>query len=102
MRGWQRAGWICWLASSLAWAGNARPVSPAGGQPAPAGAWPATVDRQLSQHEAEVSRLRKEVAMEESDSRKAGERLDQQDRTIAKLQRQLQAIRTAGPAPGGP
>jgi septal ring factor EnvC (AmiA/AmiB activator) len=77
-------------------------VSAAGGQPELAGAWSATVDRQLSQHEAEVSRLRKAVAMEESDNRKAGERLDQQDRTIAKLQRQLRAIRTTGPASGGP
>lgn len=99
MRGWQWAGWVCLLWSSLAWAGSGqRP--PSNERAAPTQASSAKVDRKLSQREAEVGRLRKAVDKQESDSRKASERLQQQDRTINELHRQLQAIQAIKPAAG--
>lgn len=43
-------------------------------------------------HESEVRQLQQDVATQESASRQASERLQQQDRTIAELQKQLQDI----------
>jgi hypothetical protein len=40
-----------------------------------------------------VKRLEQDVARRESDSKRASERLQQQDQAIAELQKQLQALR---------
>jgi chromosome segregation ATPase len=45
--------------------------------------------QQLRKHGAEVAQLELEVGRQESRSREAGRRLDEQDRRIAELQRQL-------------
>ena len=108
MRGWQWAGWVCLQWSSLAWAGHGLQPLPSANNHAEAlmqtqtQAQSAKVDRQLSKREAEVRRLRKAVDKQESDSRKASERLRQQDRAILELRRQLQAIQAAKPGAGSP
>ncbi len=51
--------------------------------------------RQLARHRAEVLRLQRDVARQEADSTRAGARLQQQDKTIAELQRQLRALEAA-------
>ena len=47
---------------------------------------------QLHAHNVEVTRLQHEVTAEESHSRQASEQLQEQDRQIARLQRQLEAL----------
>ncbi|MCW8808832.1 MAG: hypothetical protein OQK79_12105 [Rhodanobacter sp.] len=104
MRGWQWAGWVCLQWSSLAWAGHGQQPLPSANNHAAAStqAPSAKVERQLSKREAEVRRLRKTVDKQESDSRKASERLRQQDRAIIELRRQLQAIQATKPGAGSP
>ncbi len=76
-----------------------------------AAAWPAhavNVDakaelpaqtRQLARHQVDMQRLQHDVARQEADSERASERLRQQDKVIAELQRRLQALETpAAPA----
>jgi septal ring factor EnvC (AmiA/AmiB activator) len=53
---------------------------------------PAQLRQQLRKHDAEVARLQQQVVEQESHSRQAADRLDEQDRQIATLQRQLEAI----------
>ena len=53
---------------------------------------PAQLRQQLRKHDAEVARLQQQVVEQESHSRQAADRLDEQDRQIAALQRQLEAI----------
>jgi chromosome segregation ATPase len=58
--------------------------------------------RQRMKHDqAEVSRLQREVARQESDSLRASQRLQQQDQQIAALHRELAKLRN-GPAAGQP
>ncbi|MDO1530575.1 photosystem II protein PsbQ [Fulvimonas sp. R45] len=57
------------------------------------------LDRDIAARKAEVARLRQGVAQQESQSREAATRLQQQDRDIAELKRQLQALKAA-PAAG--
>jgi septal ring factor EnvC (AmiA/AmiB activator) len=91
-------GVVCLMASSLAWASSGEPMpqQPAGSTKA---AQPslAEVRQRLARHQAEVSRLEQDVAKQESDSKQASERLQQQDRTITELRQQLQAL-SAKPA----
>ena len=56
------------------------------------------VQQRLAQHQAEVKRLEQDVARQESDSRQASERLQQQDQAIAELRRQLEALHAKSPA----
>lgn len=73
------------------------PVLADGGpeQAAVAGATPAHVllRQQVRAHGVEVTQLQREVSAQESHSHQASERLVEQDREIARLQRQLQALR---------
>lgn len=48
-----------------------------------------------------MKRLERDVDKQESDSRRASERLQQQDQTIAELRKQLDALKSA-PAAGEP
>lgn len=57
------------------------------------------VQQRLAQHQAEVKQLEQAVARQESDSKRASERLQQQDQAIAELQKQLDALH-AKPAAG--
>ncbi len=52
---------------------------------------------QLAQHRAKVERLQQRVGQLESQNGQASSRLQQQDRDIAELRRQLQAARGAAP-----
>ncbi|RDS79842.1 hypothetical protein DWU98_15460 [Dyella monticola] len=55
----------------------------------------ATVSQQVAQHQAEVQHLQKDVSQQESASEQAAEQLQQQDRTIAELRKQLKAAQDA-------
>jgi chromosome segregation ATPase len=69
-------------------------TGPAQSQPAALSTHAAVkVQRQLIRGEAEVKRLERDVHQQESDSQRASERLQQQDQTIAELQKQLQTLR---------
>jgi septal ring factor EnvC (AmiA/AmiB activator) len=60
------------------------------------------LDRQVAESKAEVAQLQQGVAQQESQSRQAAVRLQQQDGTIAELKRQLQALQARSPsAPAG-
>ncbi|MGH8159053.1 MAG: hypothetical protein ACREPQ_13105 [Rhodanobacter sp.] len=73
------------------------PSHPAGKQdPAPVSVPQAR--QRLAQHQAEVKRLEQDVARQESDSKQASERLQQQDQAIDELQRQLDALHAKPPA----
>ena len=56
------------------------------------------VRQRLTRNQAEVKRLEQDVARQESDSKQASERLQQQDQAIADLQKQLDALRAKPPA----
>jgi post-segregation antitoxin (ccd killing protein) len=53
---------------------------------------PRQLGQRLRRHDAEVARLQEQVIEQESHSRRAADRLDEQDRQIATLQRQLEAL----------
>jgi len=54
----------------------------------------------VARQRAEVQRLQRDVAAQESGSHAAAQRLKQQDEEIAELQRQLQAAQSSGAAAG--
>ena len=54
----------------------------------------------VARQRAEVQRLQRDVAAQESGSHAAAQRLKQQDAEIAELQRQLQAAQPPGAAAG--
>ncbi|HWX67528.1 MAG TPA: hypothetical protein VNZ27_13995 [Rhodanobacter sp.] len=76
------------LASTASWAGSDQARSQPAGQ---AAALPRTGQR-LTRHQAEVKRLEKDVAKQESESQQASKRLQQQDQAIAELQKQLREL----------
>jgi chromosome segregation ATPase len=55
---------------------------------------PPPSDRQLVRSQVEVKRLEQDLDKRESASKRASERLQQQDQTIAELRKQLQELRT--------
>lgn len=57
------------------------------------------VNQRVTQHQVEVQRLQQDVSQQESASQQAAERLEQQDRTIAELRRQLKAAQDGAKAP---
>jgi septal ring factor EnvC (AmiA/AmiB activator) len=59
------------------------------GQAAPA---QVHLKRQLRARGAEIVQLQRQLTEQESHSRQASDRLDEQDREIARLQRQLEAL----------
>jgi peptidoglycan hydrolase CwlO-like protein len=93
MRCLQLFGMVCFLTSSLAWAGSGEPTAQAAGSPKAAQLSLSEVRQRVAQHQAQISQLQQDVSRQESDSKQASERLQQQDRTITELQQQLQALR---------
>jgi septal ring factor EnvC (AmiA/AmiB activator) len=59
----------------------------------------ANLDQRVAKNQADVERLQQNVGQQESASREAAERLQQQDRTIAQLRQQLKAAPEASKAP---
>ncbi|GLQ46365.1 hypothetical protein GCM10007862_14160 [Dyella lipolytica] len=57
------------------------------------------VNQRVVKSQAEVEHLQKDVGQQESASRQAAERLQQQDRTIAELREQLKAAQEASKRP---
>jgi len=72
---------------SAAWASDRAASLPA----APAKSL-STTRQQLANSQAEVKRLEQDLDRQESDSRRASERLQQQDQAIAELQKQLRQL----------
>lgn len=64
--------------------GDRAPASPAAGV--------APIQRQLSQRNAEVDRLARDVAAQEARSREAARRLAEQDRALERLRRELREL----------
>jgi chromosome segregation ATPase len=69
---------------------NGGPEQAAAGAAAPAAV---RLKQQLRAHGAEVSRLQREVRQQELNSRQASQRLEDREREVARLQRQLEALR---------
>ena len=91
-------GALCLMASSLAWASNGEPTPPSTSSTKAAQPSPSEIKQRLAQHQVEVKRLEQAVTSQESDSKRASERLQQQDQAIAQLQKQLDALRAKSPA----
>ena len=85
---------IVFVIGSTAWARGQAKSSP--GVPAVVKS-PAAAQQQLVSRQAEVKRLKQDLDRQESDSKRASERLQQQDHAIAELQKQLHELQ-AGPA----
>ncbi|MBE1162914.1 hypothetical protein [Dyella acidiphila] len=82
------------LVSALAVAGPQAASSSTAGAPAVA-----RMNQRIAQHQAEVDHLQQNVGQQESASREAADRLQQQDRTIAALRQQLKAAQDAAGKP---
>ena len=93
MRCLQLLGLMCFMASSLAWAGSGEPTAQAAGSPKAAQPSLSEVRQRVDQHQARINQLQQDVSRQESNSKQASARLQQQDRTITELQQQLQALR---------
>jgi peptidoglycan hydrolase CwlO-like protein len=98
MRYWLLAGLIGLMAVPAARADGGQLPPQAAAKPVAAQASLTQAQRHLVQHQAEVKRLDPAVASQESDSKRASERLQQQDQAIAELQKQLDALRAKSPA----
>jgi septal ring factor EnvC (AmiA/AmiB activator) len=79
------------MAVSTAWAGGQAKSSSA--VPASMKS-PSAAQQQLVSRQVEVKRLEQDLSLQESDSRRASERLQQQDQAIAELQKQLHELQT--------
>lgn len=84
----------CLLASPLV---AAAPQAASGSAANPASV--TRLNQRIAQHQAEVEHLQKNVGQQESASRAAADRLQQQDRTIAALRQQLKAAQDAAGKP---
>ena len=82
----------------VAWATGGNPPPQPVGKQGPVQVSAEQARQRVAQHQAEVLRLEQDVARQESDSRQASERLQQQDQAIADLQKQLDALRAKPPA----
>ena len=83
-----------------AWAGKSATAAPVRGGSVVVSSLPAARQR-MKHDQAEVVRLQREVARQESDSQRASRRLQQQDRQIAELHREL-SPRPDNPTAGYP
>lgn len=92
----QLIGVIGFAMISTAWAG-ADQAGPHRAGPA-ASSLP-TVHQRVVRSQAEVKRLERDLARQESDRKQASKRLQQQDQAIAELQEQLHELQ-AGPSAG--
>jgi septal ring factor EnvC (AmiA/AmiB activator) len=61
----------------------------------------AGVNQRVAQNQTEVAHLQQDVGQQESASQQAAERLQQQDRTIEELKRELKAAQDAKKPAGG-
>ncbi|NII73851.1 septal ring factor EnvC (AmiA/AmiB activator) [Dyella sp. SG562] len=77
-----------------AWAGQQA------GAAAPAPAPKAEAEHRVASKNAEVQRLQHDVASQEAQSEQADRRMEQQDRAIAELRQQLEALKSTKAAPG--
>jgi septal ring factor EnvC (AmiA/AmiB activator) len=77
-----------------AWAGQQLGAS------APAPAPKAEAEHRVASKNAEVQRLQHDVASQEAQSEQADRKMEQQDRAIAELRQQLEALKSAKAAPG--
>ena len=98
MRYWLFAGLIGFMAVPAARADGGKPPSHTAAKPVAAQASLTQAQQHLAQHQAEVKRLEQAVTSQESDSKRASERLQQQDQAIAELQKQLDALRAKSSA----
>ena len=57
------------------------------------------VNQRVAQHQAEVQRLQQDVSQQESASQQAADRMQQQDRAIAELRKQLKAAQDSAKTP---
>ena len=85
-------GVMSFMLSAAPWAAADTSMPPAAGSSAAPMSLPQARQR-LAKHQAEVKRLEQDVAKQESDSKQASERLQQQDHAIAELQKQLDVLR---------
>lgn len=97
MRYLQVFGVMGFMLSATAWAAVDTSAAPAAGSHAAPTSLPQARQR-LAQHQVEVTRLEHDVAVQESDSKQASERLQQQDHAIAELHKQLDALQAKPPA----
>jgi hypothetical protein len=84
---WLPLPWLLFVALPVLSDGG--PEQAAVANTVPAHAW---LKQQLRAHHNEVTRLQHEVTAQESDSSRASERLQERDREIVRLQRQLEAL----------
>lgn len=89
MRLTQLAVAIGFMAVPTAWAGGQVTSTPA--LPASVNS-PSTARQQLVSRQVEVKRLKQDLSRQESDSRRASERLQQQDQAIDELKKQLHEL----------
>jgi hypothetical protein len=82
------------FAAMPAWAGQQQ------GAAAPAPAPKAEAEHRVASKNAEVQRLQHDVASQEAQSEQADRRMEQQDRAIADLRQQLEALKSSKAAPG--
>jgi septal ring factor EnvC (AmiA/AmiB activator) len=95
MRFLQFMGVLGLVVTSTVWAGTGQSA------PNPGGSATSTlpvVHRRVAHSQAEVQRLQRDVDRQESHSRQAAKRLQQQDQAIAELRKQLQALQAEPPA----
>ena len=85
------AGLALLLVSSAVWA-NGQVTSQKARAAAATQASLAHAQQKLQQQQAQVKQLQDSVAKQESGSKQASERLQQQDQAIAKMQQELQAL----------
>ena len=83
----------CWLVSAQAWGGPQASGVAVGAKSVTA------ANAKVAKSQAEVDRLQQHVGQQESVSRDAAERLQQQDRTIAQLREQLKAAQESSKKP---
>jgi uncharacterized protein HemX len=82
---------VGFMAVSTAWAGGQMKLPSVASTAVKS---PAAAQQQLVSRKVEVKRLEQDLSRQESDSRRASERLQQQDQVIAELQKQLHELQT--------
>ena len=94
------SGLVCGVLAfaAPAWAEQV-PASSSGGQVSEQGK---QVDQAITKQQAKVRQLQDDVGKEESKTHQADDKLKQQDKAIADLQRQLDALKAAPQGSGHP
>lgn len=81
---------LVWVSAAVANDGQAA-LHPASATSASASG----ADRELVHRQAEVKQLERDLGRQESNSKRAGERLQRQDQAIAELRKQLQELQAS-------